>query len=213
MLDASYTLSRCFERGGKVLICGNGGSAADSQHLAAEFVGRFVIPNRPALPAIALTADTSILTAWSNDFDYSEVFSRQVEAYGQPGDVLIGISTSGKSANLVKAFKAAKQKEMICIGLLGKDGGDVLELSDIALVIPSTSSQRIQELHINILHTICELVEQQLFLQPQQHKQRSYSYGSLNHLMEYLDNSSLIENYSHRQMNRYSQMDKGNKNY
>lgn len=165
ILDSAWAIGRSLYQGGKILICGNGGSAADASHFAGELVGRFVLPNRNGLPAVSLSADPSILTAWGNDFGFESIFSRQVEALGCPGDVLIGISTSGESENVIQACQAARQKNMICIGLLGKTGGRMKDLVDISMVIPSDNTQRIQELHINIIHTICSLVEKQLFVQ------------------------------------------------
>ncbi len=152
------------KNGNKVLLCGNGGSAADSQHLAAEFVIR-LNPRiqRRGLPAIALTTDTSILTAGSNDFGYTEVFSRAVEALGNEGDVLIGISTSGHSENVNKAFQKAKSINLKTIGLLGKDGGTSKNLVDVAIIVPSNDTQRIQEGQITIGHIIFQEVEQELF--------------------------------------------------
>jgi D-inositol-3-phosphate glycosyltransferase len=165
--EASTLITSCFRNHHKLLICGNGGSAAESQHLAAEFVGRFDIPNRPGLPAISLSADTGIITAWANDFSYEEVFARQVETYGQKGDVLFCFSTSGQSANVINAMKMALEKEMICIALTGKDGGEVSQYAHVNLVVPSHNTQRIQELHLHILHTICTLVENNLFSKTQ----------------------------------------------
>jgi phosphoheptose isomerase len=162
IFEAASVISACFASGGKLLVCGNGGSAAQAHHLAAELVGRFKLKNRAGLPVITLTADTALLTAWSNDVGYNNVFARQVEAYGQPGDLLIGLSTSGRSKNLVEAFEIARQRNIGCISLLGGDGGDVLPLSDIPLVVPSSDPQRIQEIHILVLHLLCELVEEQL---------------------------------------------------
>jgi len=148
----------------KVLLCGNGGSAADSQHLAAEFVIR-LNPRiqRRGLPAIALTTDTSMLTAGSNDFGYNEVFARAVEALGAEGDVLIGLSTSGKSESVNKAFEKARSMNIHTIALLGKDGGTSKDLADIAIIVPSNDTQRIQEGHITIGHIIFQEVEEELF--------------------------------------------------
>lgn len=159
VLDAAETLNECFASGGKVLICGNGGSAADSTHMAAELVGRFKSDSRPALPVIALNADTAILTAWSNDMGFENVFARQVEAFGRPGDILIGISTSGRSKNLVRAFETARRMGLRTVALVGKDGGELKTLSDVALVVPSNDTQHIQEIHILVIHMLCELVE------------------------------------------------------
>ncbi|HOV99614.1 MAG TPA: D-sedoheptulose 7-phosphate isomerase [Bacteroidota bacterium] len=148
----------------KVLLCGNGGSAADSQHLAAEFVIR-LNPRiqRRGLPAIALTTDTSMLTAGSNDFGYNEVFARAVEALGAEGDVLIGLSTSGKSESVNKAFEKARSMNIHTIALLGKDGGASKDLADVAIIVPSNDTQRIQEGHITIGHIIFQEVEEELF--------------------------------------------------
>lgn len=162
ILKAAEVLSTCFTQGGKVLICGNGGSAAEAQHFAAEFVGRFKCPNRPGLPALALTADTAVLTAWSNDIGYENVFARQVEAFGRFGDVLLGISTSGHSRNLIQAFETARYQGMRCIAILGKDGGALHSLADLSIVVPSFDTQHIQEVQIVIIHLLCELVEEQL---------------------------------------------------
>jgi D-sedoheptulose 7-phosphate isomerase len=148
----------------KLLFCGNGGSAADSQHLATEFVIR-MDPNirRPGIAAIALTTDTSMLTAGANDIGYDNVFARAVEALGNNGDVLIGISTSGKSESVNLAFKMAKSKGMATIAFLGKDGGTSKDLVDLAIIVPSTDTQRIQEGHITIGHIICGLVEREMY--------------------------------------------------
>ena len=144
--------------GGKILLCGNGGSASDCQHIAAELTGRFLKERRP-LPAIALTTDTSALTAIANDYGYSEVFSRQLEALANPCDTLIAISTSGNSENVIGAVNLAKSQALRVIGLLGRDGGRLKELCDISIVVPSDSTPRIQEAHILIGHTICEGIE------------------------------------------------------
>lgn len=149
--------------GHKLMICGNGGSAADSQHIAAEFTGRFIEDRKP-LPAISLTTDTSALTCISNDYSYDNVFSRQVEALGNPGDVLMVISTSGNSSNLISAVKQAATNGVITVGLLGRDGGNLSGLCDCSIVVPSEITARIQEAHIIIGHTICGGVEQSLGL-------------------------------------------------
>jgi D-sedoheptulose 7-phosphate isomerase len=148
----------------KLLFCGNGGSAADSQHLATEFVIR-MDPNikRPGIAALALTTDTSMLTAGANDFGYDNVFARAVEALGNNGDVLIGISTSGKSESINLAIKMAKSKGMATIAFLGKDGGITKDLADLAIIVPSNDTQRIQEGHITIGHIICGLVEREMY--------------------------------------------------
>jgi D-sedoheptulose 7-phosphate isomerase len=153
-----------FNKKKKVLLCGNGGSASDAQHLATEFVIRLNPKiQRPGLPAIALTADTANLTAGANDIGYDNVFARSVEALGDAGDVLIGLSTSGNSASVNNAFQKARQKGMVTIGLLGKDGGKSKSLVDLAIVVPSDDTQRIQEGHITIGHIIFQEVEQEMF--------------------------------------------------
>ncbi|HJV90924.1 MAG TPA: D-sedoheptulose 7-phosphate isomerase [Holophagaceae bacterium] len=146
------------QRGCKILVCGNGGSAADAQHLAAELSGRYV-KERKALAGIALTTDTSALTAIANDYGYEFVFSRQVEALGRPGDVLIGISTSGNSPNVIRAVASAKALGMHTLGLLGKDGGQLRGLVDEALVVPSAVTARIQEVHQMVYHFWCECLD------------------------------------------------------
>ena len=163
ILNAGVQIAGSLSKGGTIFWCGNGGSAADSQHLAAELVGRFK-KNRKALRSIALTTDTSVLTCVANDYSYDVIFARQVEALGRPGDVLIGISTSGNSENVLRAFKAAKELGLMTIALLGKGGGYIKDLADHALVIPSDSTARIQEAHILIGHILCELIEQELGL-------------------------------------------------
>jgi D-inositol-3-phosphate glycosyltransferase len=163
ILEAGQLLTNCFLTQKKVLVCGNGGSAAESQHLVAELVGRFEMSKRRGLPAISLTSDTAILTAWSNDIHYEDAFARQVEAYGQRGDVLFCFSTSGQSANVIKAMKMALEKEMFCIALTGKGGGDMSTYSHVNIIVPSDHTQRIQEMHLHILHTLCSLVEHNLF--------------------------------------------------
>lgn len=164
ILRAVDILIEAFNKKKKVLLCGNGGSASDAQHLATEFVIRLNPKiQRPGLPAIALTADTAILTAGANDIGYDNVFARSVEALGEPGDVLIGISTSGNSASVNNAFQKAREKGMLTIGLLGKDGGKSKSLVDLAIVVPSEDTQRIQEGHITIGHIIFQEVEQEMF--------------------------------------------------
>ena len=145
------------------MLCGNGGSAADSQHLAAEFTGRF-IKDRPPIAAIALSTDTSALTCIANDYSFEAIFARQVQAIGKPGDCLIAISTSGNSGNVLAAVAAAKALGITCIGLLGRDGGKLKAECDIAIVVPSQVTARIQEAHILIGHSLCGAVEQQLGL-------------------------------------------------
>lgn len=151
-------LNRALLNGGTLFLCGNGGSASDSQHIAAELVGRFQRERR-ALPAIALTTDTSILTSVGNDYDFDAIFSRQVEALVKPGDVLIGLSTSGNSRNVLRAIDSAKQQQALTIGLSGNQGGQLLEHCDHCLVIPSTSTARIQEMHILIGHILCDSID------------------------------------------------------
>ncbi|MCJ7704271.1 MAG: D-sedoheptulose 7-phosphate isomerase [Desulfobacterales bacterium] len=163
LLDVIKLISHCFEAGNKLFFFGNGGSAADAQHLAAEFVNRYIM-DRPPLPAIALTTDTSILTSISNDFSFSEVFAKQLKALGKEGDVALGISTSGTSPNIIKAFEVAKEMGMKTIALTGNDGGSLVKIADVSLVVPSSSTPRIQEVHILIGHILCELVEHYLFL-------------------------------------------------
>ncbi len=148
------------ERGHKLIVCGNGGSAADAQHMVAELVGRFALERRP-FPAIALTTNSSILTAWANDYSYETVFSRQVEALAQSDDVLIGISTSGNSPNVLRAVEAAKLKGVFTIGLSG-EGGKLADAADLCLCVPSNSTPRIQEAHIAIIHILCALIENRL---------------------------------------------------
>ncbi len=154
-----------FKAGNKVLLFGNGGSAADAQHIAAEFVNRFLI-ERPPLPAIALTTDTSVLTSISNDYGYADSFAKQVKALGKEGDVAIGISTSGAAANVIKAIKVAKEMGLKTVGLTGGDGGELAKSADIALVVDSPSVPRIQEVHITIGHVLCGMVDQMLFYHP-----------------------------------------------
>ena len=148
---------------GKLLFCGNGGSAADSQHLASELTGRFIKDRKP-LAAIALSTDSSALTSIGNDYAFDEVFARQVVALGRAGDVLIGISTSGNSRNVLRAVQEARVQRMQVIGLLGRDGGAIAPLSDVAIVVPSAVTARIQEAHILIGHTLCGMVEHSLGL-------------------------------------------------
>jgi D-sedoheptulose 7-phosphate isomerase len=161
---AVHTLAACFRNRGKLLICGNGGSAADAQHLAAELVIRLSKKiDRPGLPAIALTTDTSALTAGANDLGFEQVFARQIEALGQPQDMLLVISTSGNSPNLVRALQMAIDKKIRCMALLGNGGGRCLELVDIPILVPSADTQRIQEIQIFLGHMLIEMVETELF--------------------------------------------------
>ena len=151
--------------GNKILLFGNGGSAADAQHLAAEFVNRFMI-ERPPLPAIALTTDTSIITSIGNDYDFSDIFSKQIRAIGHPGDVAWGISTSGSSKNVVQGLDQAKKMGLITIGMTGKDGGDMAAIVDHHLNVSSNATARVQEVHITVGHVICQMVDLKLFQRP-----------------------------------------------
>jgi len=160
--DCVQTLVDALCKGHKVLVMGNGGSAADAQHLAAELVGRFLL-ERKALPAIALTTDTSILTSVGNDYGFTEVFKRQVEALAAPGDVLIGISTSGHSQNVKLALEAGQRIGTRTIGLLGRDGGEIAAMVDLSLTVPASETPRIQEAHLVIIHILCDMVERRLF--------------------------------------------------
>jgi D-sedoheptulose 7-phosphate isomerase len=162
LLNVIKLTSHTFEAGNKLFFFGNGGSAADAQHLAAEFVNRYVM-DRPPLPAIALTTDTSILTSVSNDIAFTEIFAKQLRALGKEGDVAIGISTSGGSPNIIKAFEVAKEIGMKTVALTGNDGGILAKIADFSLIVPSTSTPRIQEAHILIGHILCEMVEHYLF--------------------------------------------------
>jgi len=148
--------------GRKLLIMGNGGSAADAQHFAAEIVGRFKLERR-AMPAIALTTDSSIITAIGNDYGFDQIFRRQVEAFAEAGDIVIGISTSGSSGNVFAALVTAREIGCTTVGLLGRDGGAIAGISDIPLVVPVPDTPRVQEAHVTIIHIICELVEKRLF--------------------------------------------------
>ena len=159
--DAARHMAQCLAAGGKVLFCGNGGSAADAQHLAAEFTGRYGYDRRP-LAAAALHCDTSALTAIGNDYGFDHVYVRQVQALGKTGDVLVGISTSGNSNNVLMAMEAARSQGMICIALTGQGGGKMAALADVLLAVPAVKTPRIQEMHILIGHTLCGMVEQAL---------------------------------------------------
>ena len=155
----------CMQHGGKILLAGNGGSAADAQHIAGELVSRFAF-DRPGLSAIALTTDTSILTSIGNDYGYEQLFARQVQAHGNRGDIFIGYSTSGKSPNILRAFEAARAKGMICVGLTGNLGGSMRELCDFLLEVPSADTPKIQEGHLVLGHILCGLVENVMFKAP-----------------------------------------------
>ena len=157
--------SRCvdvYKHGKKTILAGNGGSAADAQHIAAELVGRYGF-DRPSLPSLALTTDTSNLTAIGNDYGYDKVFSRQLEGMGQEGDLFIGISTSGNSLNIINAFQSAKEKGITTVALTGRDGGKMAKMADIAIVVPSHDTPRIQESHILIGHILCDIIEKEIF--------------------------------------------------
>ena len=165
ILKVVNLLASCFKKGNKLLLCGNGGSAADCQHIATELMIRLSHHiQRPALPAIALTTDTSNLTAGGNDIGFENVFARSVEGLGNKGDILLAISTSGNSTNVIKASHAAHNKGMKVIGFLGGNGGKLKRLVDLPLLIPSSNVQRIQEGHITVAHIICELVEEKLYV-------------------------------------------------
>jgi len=159
---AAGAMVTALRSGGRILACGNGGSAADAQHFAAELVGRFE-RERAAMAAIALTTDTSILTALANDYEFTMVFARQVEALGRPGDVLLGVSTSGGSANVLAAFETAKAGGLTTVALTGRDGGAVGAAADIHINVPAASTARVQEVHRTLLHAVCALIERELY--------------------------------------------------
>ncbi len=159
--DAARTMAVSLARGGKILFCGNGGSAADAQHLAAEFVNRFEL-ERPPLPALALTTDSSILTAIGNDYGFDQVFAKQVQALARPGDVVVGISTSGNSPDVLAALRAAREKGCVTMGLAGKNGA-IVTACDLALLVPHERTALIQEVHIAIGHLLCKLTDHYLF--------------------------------------------------
>ena len=179
LLDSSRTLAKTAEQaeliemfakqmirtirsGGKILVCGNGGSAADAQHFACELVGSFMDKKRKALPVIALTTNSSSLTSIGNDFDFTEVFRREVEALGRPGDMLVAITTSGNSPNVLKAVEQARSQKMTVIGMSGGTGGNLKAQCDLCLVVPNGVTPRIQEAHIAVIHTVCALAEAEL---------------------------------------------------
>ncbi|OPY08103.1 MAG: Phosphoheptose isomerase [Syntrophus sp. PtaB.Bin001] len=166
VVNVIEAITGALKAGNKILIFGNGGSAADAQHLAAEFINRFII-ERPPLPAIALSTDTSVLTSIGNDYDFSEIFSKQIRAIGQAGDVAWGISTSGKSPNVLKALEVAGKMGLITVGFTGRDGGDIARIVDYSLNVPSNSTPRVQEVHIMIGHVICEMIDFKLFQRPE----------------------------------------------
>ena len=165
IVEAGNILTDCLQKGGKILLCGNGGSAADAQHFAAELINRFEI-ERPSLPALALTTDCSVITSIGNDYSYSKIFSKQIDALGDEKDVLVVLTTSGSSANILEAVRSAKNKKMEVLVLSGKDGGNLKELLEegaLELRVPADSTARIQEVHILILHCLCYLVEKRIF--------------------------------------------------
>jgi D-sedoheptulose 7-phosphate isomerase len=164
IMEITAAILQCFERGNKLMLCGNGGSAADAQHIAAEFINRFRL-DRPPLPALALTTDPSILTSIGNDSVFDCIFSRQVEAIAQSSDILVGISTSGNSLNVLKALEAAKEKGVITVGFTGERGREIMAgKCDFCLIVPSSDTARIQECHEFVWHVICGIVEENIFL-------------------------------------------------
>jgi D-sedoheptulose 7-phosphate isomerase len=165
LVNVVEAVTSALKAGSKILIFGNGGSAADAQHIAAEFVNRFVI-ERPPLPAIALTTDTSVITSIGNDYDFSEIFSKQIRAIGLPGDIAWGISTSGNSANVLKGLEVAKKMGLVTIAFTGKDGGDIAKIADLSINVSSSVTARIQEVHITAGHAVCDLVDIKLFQKP-----------------------------------------------
>jgi D-sedoheptulose 7-phosphate isomerase len=165
LINIIDVLTAALKLGNKILLFGNGGSAADAQHIAAEFINRFLI-ERPPLPAIALTTDTSVITSIGNDYDFSEIFSKQIRAIGQPGDVAWGISTSGNSANVMKGLEMAKKMGLVTVAFTGKDGGNIAKIVDFSVNVSSSNTARIQETHITAGHAICELVDMKLFQKP-----------------------------------------------
>ncbi len=159
--EAAQAMVNCLLHDGKILVCGNGGSAADAQHFAAELINRFEV-ERPGLPAIALTTDSSVLTSIANDYDYKQIFSKQVRALGMEGDVLIAISTSGNSQNVVEAITVAHERNMIVVALTGRDGGQMgkmLQAEDFHLCVPAQSTARVQEVHLLTLHCLCDVID------------------------------------------------------
>ena len=165
LVNVVEAVTAALKAGNKILIFGNGGSAADAQHIAAEFINRFVI-ERPPLPAIALTTDTSIITSIGNDYDFSEIFSKQIRAIGQPGDIAWGISTSGNSVNVFKGLEVAKKMGLVTVAFTGKDGGNIAKIADLSINVSSSVTARIQEVHITAGHAVCDLVDIKLFQKP-----------------------------------------------
>ena len=164
--SAALAMARSLAAGGKVLVCGNGGSAADAQHMTGELLGRFLM-ERPSLPAVALTVDTSTLTAIGNDYGYEDVFSRQVQGLGRKGDVLVAISTSGNSGNVLKAIEAAREAGLAVVGFTGKGGGRMAALCDHLINVPSSHTPHIQEIHEAVMHLLCQLIDHYLFEKPE----------------------------------------------
>lgn len=165
LVNVVEAITSALKAGNKILLFGNGGSAADAQHLAAEFVNRFVI-ERPPLPAIALTTDSSIITSIGNDYDFSEIFSKQIRAVGQAGDIAWGISTSGNSVNVFKGLETAKKLGLVTVAFTGKEGGNIAKIADLSVNVSSAVTARIQEAHITAGHAICDLIDIKLFQKP-----------------------------------------------
>lgn len=165
LVNIVNVVTAALKAGNKILIFGNGGSAADAQHLAAEFVNRFII-ERPPLPAIALTTDSSVLTSIGNDYDFSEIFAKQIRAIGQPGDIAWGISTSGNSSNVLKGLELAKKMGLVTVAFTGRDGGGIAKIADYSINVSSNVTARIQEAHITAGHALCELIDIKLFQKP-----------------------------------------------
>lgn len=170
--NATEIILKCFKSGGKLLVFGNGGSAADAQHIAAEFVNKFNL-NRPALPCIALTTDTSLITSICNDDSFKSLFSRQIEALGKKGDVAIGITTGGKSTNVINGLNTARSLKLKTIGLIGNDPSKIKNYADCLISVPSDVTARIQELHITVAHIICELIEDSIYKKPKKREKKS----------------------------------------
>lgn len=200
IFSAGAVMSNAILSGRKILVCGNGGSAAESQHFTAELVGRFEVSYRRGLPALSLNADTSILTAWANDFGYDDVFARQVEAYGQRGDVLFCLSTSGQSDNILRAIDMAEQNGLVTVSLLGKDGGMAAKHSQYHIIVPSQSTQRIQELHLHIVHQLCTIIEQNVVAEENLEKpvkplNLPFAQINVNDQLTYLNSSQKYKGY------------------